>query len=94
VIDRYGRKPLYITGSLGMALALGGLLHAAACGGQLSLARLGGNEQADDGCEQQADNNQLARSGAHLNVRRIPMPSNKLLLPSPHPRRTASAIIS
>lgn len=32
VIDRYGRKPLYITGSLGMALALTGLLAAALAG--------------------------------------------------------------
>ena len=32
VIDRYGRKPLYITGSLGMALALAGLLTAALLG--------------------------------------------------------------
>ena len=32
VIDRYGRKPLYITGSLGMALALGGLLIAVLAG--------------------------------------------------------------
>jgi SP family arabinose:H+ symporter-like MFS transporter len=32
VIDRYGRKPLYITGSLGMALALGGLLAAVLAG--------------------------------------------------------------
>jgi MFS transporter, SP family, arabinose:H+ symporter len=32
VIDRYGRKPLYITGSLGMALALVGLLIAVIAG--------------------------------------------------------------
>ena len=32
VIDRYGRKPLYITGSLGMALALAGLLAAVLAG--------------------------------------------------------------
>jgi len=32
VIDRYGRKPLYITGSLGMALSLAGLLAAALAG--------------------------------------------------------------
>jgi SP family arabinose:H+ symporter-like MFS transporter len=32
VIDRYGRKPLYITGSLGMALALTGLLTAVLAG--------------------------------------------------------------
>jgi SP family arabinose:H+ symporter-like MFS transporter len=32
VIDRYGRKPLYITGSLGMALALAGLLVAVLAG--------------------------------------------------------------
>jgi SP family arabinose:H+ symporter-like MFS transporter len=32
VIDRYGRKPLYITGSLGMALALAGLMTAALAG--------------------------------------------------------------
>ena len=32
VIDRYGRKPLYITGSLGMALALCGLLVAVVTG--------------------------------------------------------------
>ena len=32
VIDRYGRKPLYITGSLGMALALAGLLTAVLAG--------------------------------------------------------------
>jgi SP family arabinose:H+ symporter-like MFS transporter len=32
VIDRYGRKPLYITGSLGMTLALGGLLAAVLTG--------------------------------------------------------------
>lgn len=30
VIDKYGRKPLYITGSIGMALTLAGLLVAAA----------------------------------------------------------------
>ena len=30
VIDRYGRKPLYIVGSLGMAVALAGLLIAVA----------------------------------------------------------------
>jgi len=32
VIDRYGRKPLYITGSLGMTLALVGLLTAVLAG--------------------------------------------------------------
>jgi SP family arabinose:H+ symporter-like MFS transporter len=32
VIDRHGRKPLYITGSLGMAIALGGLLTAVLAG--------------------------------------------------------------
>ena len=32
VIDRYGRKPLYITGSLGMSLALVGLLTAVLLG--------------------------------------------------------------
>ena len=32
VIDRYGRKPLYITGSLGMMLALAGLLAAVLAG--------------------------------------------------------------
>lgn len=32
MIDRYGRKPLYITGSLGMMLALSGLLVAAVTG--------------------------------------------------------------
>jgi MFS family permease len=32
IIDRYGRKPLYITGSLGMALALCGLLAAVVTG--------------------------------------------------------------
>jgi SP family arabinose:H+ symporter-like MFS transporter len=32
VIDRYGRKPLYITGSLGMALSLAGLLAAVLAG--------------------------------------------------------------
>jgi SP family arabinose:H+ symporter-like MFS transporter len=32
VIDSYGRKPLYITGSLGMALALSGLLAAVLAG--------------------------------------------------------------
>lgn len=32
MIDRYGRKPLYIVGSLGMALALTGLLAAALIG--------------------------------------------------------------
>jgi len=32
VIDRYGRKPLYITGSLGMMLALCGLLAAVVAG--------------------------------------------------------------
>jgi MFS transporter, SP family, arabinose:H+ symporter len=32
IIDRYGRKPLYIAGSLGMAAALGGLLVAVAAG--------------------------------------------------------------
>lgn len=32
VIDRYGRKPPYIVGSLGMALALGGLVVAALTG--------------------------------------------------------------
>jgi SP family arabinose:H+ symporter-like MFS transporter len=32
IIDRYGRKPLYITGSIGMALTLSGLLIAAAAG--------------------------------------------------------------
>jgi SP family arabinose:H+ symporter-like MFS transporter len=38
IIDRYGRKPLYITGSLGMALALCGLL-AAVVTGQFRLLR-------------------------------------------------------
>lgn len=32
VIDRYGRKPLYITGSIGMMLSLAGLLAAAMTG--------------------------------------------------------------
>lgn len=32
VIDRYGRKPLYITGSLGMTVALAGLLTAVLAG--------------------------------------------------------------
>jgi SP family arabinose:H+ symporter-like MFS transporter len=32
MIDKYGRKPLYITGSLGMMLSLGGLLVAALTG--------------------------------------------------------------
>ena len=32
IIDRYGRKPLYIAGSLGMALALAGLLIAVLAG--------------------------------------------------------------
>jgi SP family arabinose:H+ symporter-like MFS transporter len=32
IIDRYGRKPLYIAGSLGMALALAGLLTAVLAG--------------------------------------------------------------
>jgi len=32
VIDRYGRKPLYIVGSLGMAVALAGLLIAVVAG--------------------------------------------------------------
>lgn len=32
VIDRFGRKPLYISGSIGMALSLGGLLVAALMG--------------------------------------------------------------
>ena len=32
IIDRYGRKPLYIVGSLGMAAALGGLLIAIVAG--------------------------------------------------------------
>ncbi len=32
VIDRYGRKPLYVAGSLGMALALAGLLTAVVAG--------------------------------------------------------------
>ncbi len=32
MIDRYGRKPLYITGSIGMMLSLSGLLAAAMMG--------------------------------------------------------------
>lgn len=32
IIDRFGRKPLYITGSMGMAASLGGLLIAALAG--------------------------------------------------------------
>jgi MFS transporter, SP family, arabinose:H+ symporter len=32
IIDRYGRKPLYIAGSLGMTIALGGLLIAVVIG--------------------------------------------------------------
>jgi SP family arabinose:H+ symporter-like MFS transporter len=32
VIDRYGRKPLYVTGSLGMMASLGGLLAASLAG--------------------------------------------------------------
>jgi hypothetical protein len=46
-------------------LAGGPLLHAAACRGQLALARLSRNKKHHYRCEQQPEDEELAYNGVH-----------------------------